>query len=230
MKRLGTGYGGWMHPVKSTLGPQSIVYSAGVGEDISFDILLNDIYKSKIVLIDPTPRAIQHYKEVQEYFETRNPSKFTGSIQPEYLKTIHASKPDFSAFSYVEKGLWDRSETLKFFKQENPSYVSQSVIPGLYGEDCTEVPVISLKELMKERGDTQIDLLKLDIEGAEIRVLNDMLDSQIFPKYLCVEFDLKLKGGDKSQETEKILERLKGASYKVLSDHNWNMVFEKSGP
>ena len=219
-----------MHPIKSTLGPQSIVYSAGVGEDISFDILLNDAYKSKIVLIDPTPRAIQHYTEVQEYFETRNPSRFTGSIQPGYLKTIQAAKPDFSAFSYVEKGLWDRSENLKFFKQENPSYVSQSVIPGLYGEDCTEVPVMSLKELMEERGDSQIDLLKLDIEGAEIRVLNHMLDSQIFPKYLCVVFDLKLKGGVSVGETEKLLERLKGASYKILSDHNWNIVFEKSGP
>ena len=36
MERLGTKYGGWILPTNTTLNENSIIYSAGVGEDISF--------------------------------------------------------------------------------------------------------------------------------------------------------------------------------------------------
>ena len=39
------------------LTPESIIYSVGVGEDISFDLLLSDKYNCNIYLIDPTKRA-----------------------------------------------------------------------------------------------------------------------------------------------------------------------------
>ena len=38
MLRLGTRYGGWIIPKNNTLNENSIVYSGGVGEDISFDL------------------------------------------------------------------------------------------------------------------------------------------------------------------------------------------------
>ena len=38
---------------------------------------------------------------------------------------------------------------------------------------------------MKTYNHSKIDLLKLDIEGSEIDVLNQMLDDEIYPKYLC---------------------------------------------
>ena len=55
--RLGTRYGGWILPKDIELNEDSVVYSAGVGEDISFDMLLSDKYKCNIVLIDATKRA-----------------------------------------------------------------------------------------------------------------------------------------------------------------------------
>ena len=54
MEKLGTKYGGWYVPEEMDLDENSIIYSAGVGEDISFDLLLSDKYKSHIYLIDPT--------------------------------------------------------------------------------------------------------------------------------------------------------------------------------
>jgi hypothetical protein len=45
MKRFGTYYGGWNLPTNINLTEQSVIYSAGVGEDISFDILLQEQYK-----------------------------------------------------------------------------------------------------------------------------------------------------------------------------------------
>jgi FkbM family methyltransferase len=226
MKRYGTGYGGWPLPTDAALGPQSVIYSAGVGEDMSFDILVQDTFKAQIVLIDPTPRAIQHYREVQDYYKTKIPT-FTGSIQPEYVETIEAARPDFSAFTYVEKALWDCSGTLQFYKQKNPKYVSQTLIQGLFGWDAIQVPTVPLKTIMEELGHKRLDVLKLDIEGAELKVLEQMLNDRIYPTYLCVEFDLKLKGGDKSRETEALIQRLLELSYEIRSNEGWNMVFER---
>jgi len=57
MEKLGTNYGGWHIPIDIKLDENSIVYSAGVGEDISFDLLLSEKFDCNIVLIDPTKRA-----------------------------------------------------------------------------------------------------------------------------------------------------------------------------
>jgi len=41
---------------------------------------------------------------------------------------------------------------------------------------------------MQEHGHTHIDLLKIDIEGAEYQVLDNMLHENILPTILCIEF------------------------------------------
>ena len=61
------------------LNEDSIVYSGGVGEDISFDLKLQDKYNCNIFLIDPTQRAIKHFEEVKNYYNNR--SNFLGNIQ-----------------------------------------------------------------------------------------------------------------------------------------------------
>lgn len=84
MKRYGTVYGGWKLPDSIKLNSNSIIYSGGVGEDISFDLLLNATFNSNIFLIDPTKRALKHYEEVKSYYETNSPI-FTGDIQRDYI-------------------------------------------------------------------------------------------------------------------------------------------------
>jgi hypothetical protein len=48
----------------------------------------------------------------------------------------------------------------------------------------TSIPTIVEQFKIKD-----IELIKLDIEGAEIEVLKDMLNSKIFPNQILVEFD-----------------------------------------
>jgi hypothetical protein len=72
-----------------------------------------------------------------------------------------------------------------------------------------------------------IDLLKLDIEGSEVEVLNKMLDDEIYPTYLCIEFDLFLNRKDNNNSTEKLIERLKSNNYEILLNENMNITFEK---
>ena len=225
METLGTEYGGWDIPINAKLNEDSIVYSGGVGEDISFDLKLQDKYNCNIFLIDPTQRAIKHFEEVKNYYNNR--SNFLGNIQPDYIKHIRDLNPDFTKFTYINKGLHNKKDTLKFYKQTNPDYVSQSLVPNMFGQDYDEVEVDTIKNIMQNYKHDKIDLLKLDIEGSEIDVLNQMLDDKIYPKYLCIEFDLLIKKKDPQQLTQKIVQRLQENNYIILDNKNLNITFER---
>lgn len=225
MLKLGTNYGGWLIPEKNILNKDSIVYSGGVGEDISFDIKLQSKYGCNIVLIDPTQKAINHYEECKKYFNDKK-FKFTGGIQKDYYKEIKYEEPNMDKITYINMGLWNKKDTLKFYKQENENYVSKSLIDGMFSKNYDIVEVDSIKNIMKKNNHTQIDLLKLDIEGAENIVLEQMLDDKIYPKYLCIEFDLLINRKDTNNSTKKVIERLINEGYKILVNDRLNITFE----
>jgi len=226
LTKLGTNYGGWYIPDNIKLDEDSIIYSAGVGEDISFDLKLIDKYTSQIFLIDPTERSLKHYKEIKEYYKDNNPTIFTGDIQKDYHDCIKNLNIDLDKIEYLNIGLWDKKDKLKFFKPVNQKYVSHSLIEGMTSENYDIVEVDNVKNIMVNNNHDYIDLLKLDIEGAEIKVINQMLDDHIYPTYLLVEFDLFLQNKDKNKETYKILERLK-QYYEILKNDNYNITFKR---
>ena len=227
MEKLGTNYGGWYVPLNMNLNENSIIYSGGVGEDMSFDLLMQQKYKSTIYLIDPTKKAIKHFEEIKKFYI--NKEKITGGIQKDYYSCIQTLKPNLDKFQYINIGLWNCKDTLKFYKQENPDYVSQSLIQNMFSNEFDEIEVDSIKNIMEKYNHTTIDLLKLDIEGAEIKTLNQMLDDKIYPKYILVEFDLHLKNKDTNKETKQLINRLiLKNDYKILKNDNYNITFFKN--
>tara|TARA_Y100000389_G_scaffold39087_1_gene33486 strand:- start:9703 stop:10416 length:714 start_codon:yes stop_codon:yes gene_type:complete len=227
MEKLGTNYGGWYIPKNINLNKNSIVYSGGVGEDMSFDLLLNDKYGCKIFLIDPTSRAMNHYIKVKQFYDDKTNFSFEGDIQPDYKDCIENLNSNFDNFEYINEGLWDKKDTLKFYKQTNEKYVSQSLIENMFGENYDIIQVNSIKNIMEQRSHKEIDLLKLDIEGAEIEVINQMLNDKIYPKYLLIEFDLLIKNKDPEKKTKKLIERLiLEENYKMLKNDNLNITFK----
>ena len=118
-------------------------------------------------------------------------------------------------------------EYISLYKQNNPDYVSQSLVKNMFSNEYDEVEVDSIKNIMKTYNHNKIDLLKLDIEGSEIDVLNQMLDDEIYPIYLCIEFDLLLKKKDSNQLTHKLVQRLQNNNYKILENKNLNITFER---
>lgn len=225
MIRLGTNYGGWIIPNNNSLNEESIVYSCGVGEDISFDIKLQNLYNCNIFLIDPTKKSIKHFNEFKKYCEDKN-FKFTGGIQPDYYENIKNDNPSIDKFTYLDIGVWSKKDKLKFYKQSNSNYVSQSLINGMFTKNYDIVNVDSLKNIMEMNNHTHIDLLKLDIEGAEIEVLKQMLRDKIFPKYLCIEFDLLINRKDRNNETQRIVNMLIKTGYKIIVNDKLNVTFE----
>src|SRR5262245_45261334 len=59
---LGSEYGGWCI-CPDSLGPQSVVYSVGVGEDISFDLALIERFGLQVHAFDPTPKSVRWVKQ-----------------------------------------------------------------------------------------------------------------------------------------------------------------------
>jgi FkbM family methyltransferase len=208
------------------LNENSIVYSGGVGEDISFDILLQSKYNCNIMLIDPTLKSIKHFDEVKQYYNSKQ--SFTGGIQNDYYSCIQSSQPNFDKFQYINIGLWNKKDELKFYKQNNDNYVSQSLVENMFGQKYDIVPVNSIKNIMEQYGHTQIDLLKLDIEGAEIETVNQMLDDKIYPTYILIEFDLLLKNKDYNNATKQLIQRISAIEgYKMLKNDQLNITFVK---
>lgn len=73
LERLGTEYGGWVFVDEKELYNSPII-SAGLGEDASFDIEFVEKYNSEVTIVDPTPRAIQQFKEIKESLGRKKPN------------------------------------------------------------------------------------------------------------------------------------------------------------
>jgi FkbM family methyltransferase len=161
LRRIGTRYGGWTIPAHLIDG-NSVCYCVGCGEDISFDLGLIEQFQCQVFAFDPTPRAI------------------------EYVKTHTAGNPHYH---FSPLGLWDKADRLKFYVPSNPEHVSHSLLNLQKTAEYIEVPVQRLSSIMENNGHTRLDLLKLDIEGAEYKVLDSIIADEIGIGVLCVEFD-----------------------------------------
>ena len=84
-------------------------------------------YKIKAVLIDPTPRAIEHIEKIIEALGKSNTEEFLeGGNQPiEAYNLKNISEDDFT---FIKKALFNKSnEIIKFFAPPNPNHVSHSI-------------------------------------------------------------------------------------------------------
>jgi FkbM family methyltransferase len=157
--RLGSNYGGYVIPA-SLIGPDWICYSAGLGEDITFEIELAKRYGSMVYGFDPTPKSAEHVK---------------------------SAALENGQFVFHPYGLWSTDTEMRFYAPRDPGHVSHSIANLQQTERFFVARCRSLPSLMAELGHDRIDFLKLDIEGAEYEVLRSMSEHAISVKLLCVD-------------------------------------------
>jgi len=178
---LGTDYGGYCLDT-AALCPDSVVYSLGIGEDISFDLSLIRAHGLQIEAFDPTPK----------------------------VKKWLAAQTLPAGFHFHETGIADFDGEADFYLPPREEWVSHSIISAKqYKEESIRVPMTRLATAMRRLGHTRIDVLKMDIEGAEYGVIEDLVRENIPIRQLLVEFHHRLSslGTGKTRRAIALLEK-----------------------
>lgn len=152
----------------SRLNSESIVYSVGVGSNIDFDLALIDDIGLDVYAFDPTPRSIEWVNK--------------------------QSLP--KKFRFLPLGLGSSDGEMEFFPPSRESSTHFSPIDRYSNKNVQTVkaPVKTLKSICKELNHTAIDLLKMDIEGAEYDVIDTLQQQDISINQILIEFHHMYKG------------------------------------
>lgn len=173
---------------ENILTKDSKVYCFGLGEDASFDLELVKIYGCEVNIFDPTLRSIEFYN----HFLSENP-----------------------LIKFFPIGIYNKNANIRFYEPKDPKHVSHSIDNIQNTKTFFIAPVKRLKTIL---GKNKIDLLKMDIEGAEYAVLYDMIETKIKPKVICVEFH-------NPEKNNAIIYELIEFGYKVAFENGSQFTF-----
>jgi FkbM family methyltransferase len=181
LERFGSEYGGyWLDA--SMIRPNAVVYSLGIGEDISFDLSLIARFGVEVDAFDPTPK-------VKRWLASQ-------SLPPQ--------------FHFHEAGIAAHDGEESFYLPPREDWVSHSIVGARqYGRECVRFPVMRLSTAMAPQGHSRIDILKMDIEGAEYAVIGEIVREKIPVTQFLVEFHHRLSsvGMDETRKALRQLER-----------------------
>ena len=183
---LGSAYGGYsLDP--ALVRPDSIVYSLGIGEDITFDLALIERFGVKIEAFDPTPK-------VQNWLAAQSPP---------------------AQFHFHSSGIASHDGEETFYLPPRTDWISHSIIRARqYARDSVRLPVMKLSTAMRLEGHDRIDILKMDIEGAEYAVIEDIVREKIPVRQLLVEFHHRLSSVG-TKKTRRALALLQGYGMRI---------------
>jgi len=167
----------------------SIVYSFGVGQEISFDLELIKKFELKVNAFDPSPGSINWIK--------------TQAIPVE--------------FTFHPYGLGSKNAKVEFGFTGKSSNSSATILNDV--SDVTEyftAEIKDLKTIMNELGHSQIDILKMDIEGAEYEVIENILNENIQIGQFLVEFHHRFRNVG-IKPTRHAVKLLKDAGFRIFN-------------
>lgn len=137
-----------------------ICYCAGLGEEIAFELDLIQRYGCDVHAFDPTPRSIAFVRPLAD----ANPRLHLHPV-----------------------GLWSHDTEKIFWAPRDQSHVSYSIANIQRTDSYLVAPCRRMSTVMRELGHDRVDLLKLDIEGAEYGVLDSLEEDGIRPRLILVE-------------------------------------------
>jgi FkbM family methyltransferase len=194
-KKIGSDYGGWWIAIDDLQKKELVIFSFGLGEDVSFDIEIIKEYECNIFGFDPTPKSIK------------------------YVESLKLPK-NFKLYKYA---LSDKAGTLKFNLPKNEEHVSGS-LENIASGNTVEVICKDLKSICEELSITNIDILKMDIEGSEYRVIENMILNNIKPKQILVEYH-HFFTSFKNIDTKNSIELLLKNGYELFHIDGYNYSF-----
>lgn len=202
---LGSKYGSW--GVDSThISSSTAVVSFGLGEDVTFESAMIERFGCRVFGFDPTPRSVRYVAE-------------------------HVSDARFSSFPCA---LADRDGTITLTlpPESNADQVSASAFARYTSTSSStiEVPCLTLASIRSRFGIQNIDILKMDIEGAEFAVIEQAVANGWLEKIsqILVEFHHFLPGLTSAQTRHAISSlRESGFSISWIGRTNHEYLFTR---
>jgi FkbM family methyltransferase len=183
---------GWDY-IATRLRPGAIVYAFGVGDTIEFESRLIANHGVIVHAFDPTPYALA-WIETQKlpnglHFHPWAVAGTDGTLKlyPRLLKKRR------------------RTQTMWTIDPHQADAAS-----------AIDVPAFTIASAMRSLGHDRIDLLKLDVEGAEYDAIAAMLVEAVAPRQLLIEFHHRFPGIG-TQRTRACLRALRGAGYRIFA-------------
>ncbi|MGB3265782.1 MAG: FkbM family methyltransferase [Microcoleus sp.] len=157
-----------------------------------------------------------------------NVGQFTEAITREFncscyaieaVPSVYSQLPDNGLVKNFNYAISDRNEPLKIYTSDNRecNSISQesASVYGLQGE--ISVDGITLETFLNNQKIELVDLLKIDIEGAEEAVFNSTSDATLCNvKQITIEFHDFMPGSISTGEVKKITNRLKRLGFICL--------------
>ncbi|WP_426042992.1 FkbM family methyltransferase [Brevundimonas sp. TWP2-3-4b1] len=188
---MGTKYGGWSF-LPQFLNKNSIVYLVGIGTDISFDLEVIRIVGCDVHGFDPTPNASAWI------------AKQSLPLQYRYHAVGLAAKDGFAEFLVPELEGWDSFGTVS---NDTPD------------DRIVQCQVKRLSTIVEDLDHRHIDLLKIDIEGFEYEVIDDMLEGGPLPDQMLIEFHHGMYEHS-TAETLRSVSAIRAKGYTLVSVSN----------
>ena len=188
---------------RDDLNSKSIVVDVGCGYLADFSVHLINKYNLKSFAIDPT---LKHQK---------------------YLEAI--AKKSNGKFTYLKAAVSNNKGKITFY--ENPSFESGSINSDhknilLKNAIKYEVDSIILKDLPVKIEVDKVDLLKLDIEGAEYDVLLNCTEKDLLSfNQLFIEFHHVSVKKYSFKDTQHVLDHLSSMGFNYFSLDDINVLF-----
>ncbi|KAA3632126.1 MAG: FkbM family methyltransferase [Proteobacteria bacterium] len=160
--RLGSGSGSWSACIED-MDEESVVYSFGAGTDISFDLDFHERTGAEVHIFDPTPRSIEW---------------------------MHAQRLPARVF-FHEYGVGATDGTIDFFPPRRASSSHFSPVRRYLSrprDGVVTAPVYRFSTIAARLGHDHVALVKMDIEGGEYDVIDDMLRAETSFDQLLVEY------------------------------------------
>ena len=193
---------GWVVD-ESLLNRESVIYSVGVGSNIDFDVELINSFGATVHAFDPTPRSIEWVKNQQ---------------LPKH-------------FIFHPFGLSAENGHMDFFPPSKASSTHFSPIDR-YGDtnNVVRAPVKDIDTIASELNHKEVDLLKMDIEGAEYEVIEALPKNRVAINQILIEFHHMYKGVPISKTVDAI-STLSNLGFELfnISQRTYEFSFRKKG-
>jgi hypothetical protein len=209
------------------------IISAGVGEDISFDIEFLNRFKAVIILVDPTPVAIQHFEMIKDRIGLDSIDQYSTNSR-QSANSYSLIKVTKDNLIFVPQALWKDQSLLHFHLPPDDSRDSSGSINSIHNfyrasKKQITVQTTTVLKICEENDFNEIDILKLDIEGSALEVLVSMFFEDIYPIQILLEIDeIHFPSFRSKYRAFKLFKILKKNRYIIVNQDSCDFTFVRN--